>query len=165
MRFALTIVWAMLLIGLSKAVAQPSVRIAPAKLDNQPPLQQATADAAIHNYLQSWQNLRAAFDQNRADLLDADFVGDARDRLGKAIEQQTTLGVRVRYEDRSHDLQIVFHSPEGLSIELTDNVEYDVELFDHDKWKNTSHLHTRYIAILTPSESRWRVRLFQADSQ
>jgi hypothetical protein len=43
------------------------------------------------------------------------------------------LGIRTRYRDLSHDLQIVFYSPEGLSVELTDKVEYEVQLIDHDK--------------------------------
>lgn len=163
MQASLLIFSAVLLAGVAQAAAQPSVRIEPAKLEDQAPLQQATEDAVIHNYLQCWQSLHSAFDQNRADLLDADFVGDAREKLGSAIQQQAALGMRTRYVDRSHDVQIVFYSPEGLSVELVDDVQYDMELVDHDKPKSSEHLHARYIAVLTPSESRWRVRVLQAD--
>lgn len=151
--------------GVLPAAAQPLVRIEPTKLEGQRTMERTTQEAVIRDYLQSWQSLHFAFDQNRPDLLDADFVGDARERLGDSIQQQTALGIRTQYVDQSHDVQIVFYSPEGLSIELIDDVEYDVQLFDHDKAKGTNHLHARYIAVLTPSESRWRVRMLQADSK
>ncbi len=147
------------------AVAQASVRVDPANLQDSRPLQEQTATAAIHNYLQSWQSLQSAFEQNRADLLDTDFVGDAKDKLTNAIRQQASLGIRTRYRVRAHNLKIIFYSPEGLSIELTDNVEYDVELLDHDNSESVQNVHARYIAVLTPSESRWRVRVFQAQPE
>jgi len=106
--------------------------------------------------------LRAAFEQNRADLLDPDFVGTARDKLTDTIQQQANLGIRTHYQDRAHDLQIVFYSPEGLSIELTDKVEYDVQVLDHERVKTIQHLSARYVIVLTPAEVRWRVRVFQA---
>jgi hypothetical protein len=144
------------------ATAQAAVRVEIANLGGPRPLQQQTADAAIRDYLQSWQSLQSALGQNRADLLDQDFVGDARDKLGKTIQEQAALSMLTRYQDSSHDLQIVFYSPEGLSIELTDNVEYDVELQDHGKLETRQHVRARYIAVLTPSDSRWRVRILQA---
>ncbi len=84
------------------------------------------------------------------------------DKLAATIQQQRTLGFCTSYNDLSHDIQIVFYSPEGLSIQLIDNVEYDEEVFDHDKVLAKQRVHGRYIAILTPAEARWRVRLFQA---
>jgi hypothetical protein len=142
--------------------AQASVHVEPPNLQGPRPLPEQTATAAIRDYLQSWQSFKAALDQNRADLLDPAFVGTARDKLTQTVQKQSSLGIRARYEDRSHDLQIVFYSPEGLSIELTDKVEYDVEVLDHDRVKTTQHLSARYVIVLTPSEVRWRVRVFQA---
>jgi hypothetical protein len=165
MRRTLVILFAAFAAGIYSAPAQPSVRVEPLKAQGQRPLEQMTADAVVRDFLQSWQSLQSAFDQNRADLLDANFVGDALDKLSSAIQQQTSLGIRTQYHDLSHDLQIVFYSPEGLSVELTDDVEYEVQLFDHDEPKGTQHLHARYVAILTPSESSWRVRVLQADPQ
>jgi hypothetical protein len=59
----------------------------------------------------------------------------------------------------------VYYSPEGLSIQLIDNVEYDVEILDHDKVQTTQRVHARYIVVLTPAEVRWRVRVFQAQPE
>jgi hypothetical protein len=143
--------------------AQATVRVEPANLQGPRSLPEQTGTAAIHDYLRSWQSLSAAFEQNRADLLDPAFVGTARSKLALAIQQQATLGISTRYQDRSHDLQIVFYSPDGLSIELVDKVEYDVQVLDHTRVKTTQHLNARYVIVVTPAEVRWRVRVFQGD--
>ena len=144
------------------AAAQASVHVEPTILQGPRLLQEQTGTAVIRDYLQSWQSLSAAFEQNRADLLDPEFVGAAKEKLTNTIQQQARLGIRTRYVDRAHDLHIVFYSPEGLSIELTDKVEYDVQVLDHDKVRTTQRLSARYIVVLTPAQVRWRVRVFQA---
>jgi hypothetical protein len=144
------------------AGAQATIRVEPAALQGPRVLQDQTRAAVIRDYLQSWRSFNTALDQNSPDLLNADFVGAAKDKLTDTIRQQTALGIRTRYQDLSHDLQIVFYSPEGMSIELTDKVEYDVQLIDHDKITTTQRVSARYIVVLTPAEVRWRVRVFQA---
>jgi hypothetical protein len=146
-------------------MAQATVRVEPPNLQGPRPLPEQTAKAAIRDYLQSWESLRAALEQNRPDLLDPAFVGAARDKLRTTVQQQAALGIQSRYEDRAHTIQIVFYSPEGLSIELTDNVEYDVQLLDHGGVKTTQHMNARYLIVLTPAEVRWRVRVFQAGQE
>jgi hypothetical protein len=101
--------------------------------------------------------------QNRADLLNEDFVGTAKDKLTDTIQDQAKLGLRTRYRDRSHDLQIVFYSPEGLSLQMIDTVEYDEQVLDHGKLLTTQHVRARYIVVMTPAEARWQVRIFQAE--
>jgi len=140
---------------------QVTVRTEAANLRSSRPLQEQTRRAAIRDYLQSWQVLKAALEQNRADLLDPDFVGSAKDTLTATIGQQIALGISTHYQDRAHDPQLVFYSPEGLSIELTDNVEYDVQFLDHGRVKTVQHVSARYVIVLTPAEVRWRVRVFQ----
>ena len=147
------------------AADQPSVRVQPPALHVPRQLQDQTAKAVVQDYLDCWQSMSHALDQNRPDLLDRDFIGTARERLAATIKQQSSAGLRTVYQDKSHDVQILFYSPEGLSIQLADTVDYDVQLFDHDKSLGTQHIHTRYIVVLTPSEVRWRVRIFQAQAQ
>jgi hypothetical protein len=95
-------------------------------------------------------------------LLKTDFIGTARDKLSDTIQHQSSQGIRTQYQDRSHDLRILFYSPDGLSIELADNVEYDVQVIDHDKVITTQRENVRYLVVLTPAEVRWRVRVFQS---
>ena len=141
---------------------QPSVRVEPTSLQGPRPLQDQTKEAVIRDYLQSWKSFSAALDQNQPGLLDADFVGTARDKFAETIQQQASAGIRTQYKDVSHDLKIIFYSPEGLSIEMTDKVDYDIQVIDHDKITATQHVSARYIVVLTPAEVRWRVRVFQA---
>jgi hypothetical protein len=142
--------------------AQATVRVESSNLQGPRALPEQTGTAAVRDYLQSWQNLRAALEHNRADLLDPAFAGTAREKLSETIQQQTALGIRTRYQDRAHDIHIVFYSPEGLSIELTDDVEYDLQILDSERVKTTQHINARYVIVLTPAEVRWRVRVFQA---
>jgi hypothetical protein len=147
------------------ASAQVSVRVEPSNLQGPQSLPEETGKAAIRDYLQAWQSFSAAFEQNRAALLDPDFVGIAKDKLTETIQQQAALGIRTHYTDRAHDIQTVFFSPEGLSIELLDTVNYDVEFIDNNRVKTTQHVSARYLIILTPAELRWRVRVFQAEPE
>ena len=145
--------------------AQDSVRVEQAKFEGPRHLEEQTATAAIRDYLQAWQSLGDALEQNRANLLDADFVGAARDKLADTVQQQAELGIRTLYRNRAHDLQVVFYSPDGLSIELTDKVDYDVQILDHDKIQSSRRIQSRYVVLLTPAEVRWRVRVFQAAAE
>jgi hypothetical protein len=144
---------------------QPKVRIEPTNLLGPRSLEKQTETTVIRDYMQAWHSLGGALEQNRADLLDADFVGTAKDKLADTIRDQAKLGIQTRYLDRAHDLQLVFYSPEGLSIQLLDTVEYDVQILDHEKLQATQHVRARYVVVLTPTEVRWKIRVFQADPE
>jgi hypothetical protein len=149
---------ALMLLGAS----QPSVKIAPMDSVGPRPVETQTQSSVVRDYLQAWQTLGNAMSENRADLLDAYFVGVAKDKLADTVREQRTLGIQTSYRDQSHDIQAVFYSPEGLSIELLDNVGYEVEVRDHGKTIGTQTVRTRYVAVLSPTESKWKVRVFQA---
>jgi len=125
-------------------------------------LEKQTETAVIRDYVQAWQSMSHALQENRADLLDASFVGLAKEKLADTIGEQAKLGIQTSYRDQSHDVHILFYSPEGLSIQLVDTVEYDMRILDHNKVQGTQHVHSRYVAVLTPTEVRWKVRIFQA---
>ena len=143
--------------------ARPVIHVEPPNLHGPRQLQDQTATAVVRDYLESWQSLAAALRQNRADLLDRDFVGTAKDKLTDTIHQQVALGMHTRYRDQAHNIQIVFYSPDGLSVQLVDNVEYDERVVDHQKVLTTQRTHTRYTVVMTPAETRWRVRILQAE--
>jgi hypothetical protein len=144
---------------------QPSVRVEPVNLDGPRVLNDQTKAAVVRDYLQAWRTMSTALEQNRPDLLDHDFVGTAKDKLTNTIQDQVTTGITTRYLDRSHDLQIVFYSPEGLSIQLVDNVTYDVQFVDQGKVQATQTEQARYVVVMTPAEVRWRVRIFQGQPE
>lgn len=145
--------------------AQPVVQVEPPNLHGSRQLQDQTATAAVRDYLESWQSLAAALQQNRADLLDRDFVGTAKDKLTDTLHQQAALGIHILYRDRAHNIRIIFYSPDGLSVQLVDNVEYDEKVVDNQKVLTTQRTHARYTVVMTPAETRWRVRIFQAEPE
>ena len=144
---------------------QPAVRVQPTESLGPRTLEKQTKAAVIPDYLQAWSSFSRAFEQNRADILDADFVGVAREKLEDTIREQAKLGIQTRYRDGAHDIQLVFYSPEGLSLQLVDTVEYDVQILDGEKVVTTQHVRARYVAVLTPTEVRWKVRVFQAEPE
>jgi len=144
---------------------QPAVHVESADSVGPRVLEKQTQEAVIRDYLLAWSSLRSAFAENRADLLDPDFVGTAKEKLTDTVREQAKLGLQTRYRDSAHDLKLVFYSPEGLSVQLIDTVTYDVQIIDHDKVQTTQHVRARYVAVLTPTEVRWKVRILQAEPE
>jgi hypothetical protein len=146
-------------------IAQPEVTVDTSQLKGPRALEDQTKAAAIRDYLESWQAMDEALEQNQPNLLDEDFIGTAKDKLADAIDEQAKAGIQTHYQDRAHHIQFLFYSPEGLSIELIDDAEYDVQVLDHDKPVSTVPVSARFIVVLTPAEVRWKVRILQADSK
>lgn len=144
---------------------QPDVQVQPPDLQGSRQLESLTATAVVRDYLQSWNALRAALDRNTPEALSQDFVGTALTRLHKTIAEQNKLGIHTRYTDRAHHLQIVFYSPDGLSIQLVDRVTYDEQVMQGNTVMATQPVHARYVVVLTPSQTRWQVRVFQASAE
>lgn len=151
-----------LLAAALSAAQQPAVRVAPDKPAGPRPLAEQTRTVVLRDYLQAWAAMDAAFNADRPGLLDAAFTGEAREKLGEAVTEQAALGLHTRYRDPAHNIRILFYSPEGLSIELADDVSYAVELTGADgKPVAAAHQSAHYVVVLTPTEVRWKVRMFQ----
>jgi hypothetical protein len=140
-----------------------SVQVEPAHLQGPRALAPQTASAVVRDYLLAWGSLSAAMEQNRPDLLDENFVGLAREKLAAAVSDESRLGLHTRYQERTHDIRITFYSPDGLSIQLVDTIEYEEQLLDHEKVITVQPVHARYVAVLTPTEVQWKVRVLQAE--
>jgi hypothetical protein len=141
------------------AVHVDTSRVGPRQLEEQ------TQASIVRDYLDAWKALSRALEQNRTDLLDAAFVGTAKEKFADTIQQQRETGVKGIYRDSRHNLELAFYSPEGMSIQVIDTVEYDVEVMDQGHSQGTQHVRTRYVAVLTPTEVRWKVRILQAEPQ
>jgi hypothetical protein len=147
---------------LTTGSAQVAVHVTPPDVNGTRTLQEQTATGAVRDYVEAWQSFKTALEQNRIDVLDRDFVGTEKEKLGETIRQQVANGIHTVYQDNVHDIQIVFYSPDGMSLELTDNAEYQVQVIDHNKSVGTQRIKARYVVVLTPAETRWRVRVLQA---
>jgi hypothetical protein len=144
---------------------EPNVKVEPSHFTGPGQLQEQTERAVIRDYLEAWKTFDAASEANRPEMLDRDFVGSAKDKLASTIQEQKSLEIRALYKDRSHHLQVLFYSPEGLSIELADNVEYDLEIAAKGKPTAVQGMRARYIVVLTPAELHWKVRVFQSQAE
>ena len=146
---------------LVSADTEPVIRVAPMDAVGPRPVETQTQSSVIRDYLLAWKAMDTALTQNRADLLDAYFVGQAKEALTDTVREQQTIGIQTSYLPKSHDIKVVFYSPEGLSIQLVDEVEYEVEVRKDDHSLGSEQVRARYVAVLSPTESKWKVRVFQ----
>jgi hypothetical protein len=146
------------------AAGQPDVHVEPMDAVGPRPVEKQTQSSVVRDYLLAWKTLGNAMAQNRVDLVDAYFVGLAKGKLADTIRQQQKLGMHVRYRDKSHKIKVVFYSPEGLSIQLVDDVEYEVDVLYGGESLGSERVRARYIVVLTPAESKWKVRIFQGET-
>ena len=142
----------------------PTVEVAIADSTSPRSVEKQTQTSVVRDYLLAWHALGQAMEQNQPELLDAAFVGVAREKLAETVRAQQNLGIQSAYQEQSHHLQVAFYSPEGLSIQLLDDVEYDLVIGKHGQTLGRQHVRTRYVAVLTPTESKWKVRIFQGGS-
>jgi hypothetical protein len=146
---------------LLSADTQPTVRVGSMDSVGPRPVEMQTQSSVIRDYLLAWRTMNTSMEENRADLLDEYFVGQAKDKLADTVREQQNIGLHTSYLDKSHDIKVVFYSPEGLSIQLLDQVEYDVTVRNGDRLIISQHVRARYVAVLSPTESKWKVRVFQ----
>ena len=149
---------------LCSAADRPGVHVDASSVGPRP-LEEQTQSSAVRDYLEAWKTLSAALADNRTDVLDRSFVGLASEKLTAAIREQRVSGIQTLYRDLSHNIVFVLYSPEGMSIQLIDTVEYEVQIVDHGHTQGAEKVHARYVAVLSPTEVRWKVRILQAASE
>ena len=128
-------------------------------------IEDLTAKSVPRDYALAWQAMEQALEQNRSDLLDAYWIGFAKQDLASRIKTQIQSNVHVRYQDGGHKLQAIFYAPAGDAIELRDQVQGELEIFDGDKVVYQEPLSLNYVALMTPGADRWLVRDLQAVPQ
>jgi hypothetical protein len=124
-----------------------------------------TQKALIRDYALGWRNLADAFDSASATPLDGNFVDTARSDLGEAIAGEARSGLRSRYSEQHHDVQVVFYAPEGDGIELHDTMQCQLQIVDGAKVIHEEQLKMHYVVLMTPAADRWVIRQFQAVPQ
>ena len=60
-------------------------------------VEDATEKAVARDYANAWKTMTEALDQNRGDLLGANFSGTSNDKLTETIKQQKKAGLHRRY--------------------------------------------------------------------
>ncbi len=121
----------------------------------------ATLVSVQRDYSHAWRAMAEAMDENKAALLGADSVGLAKERLAQAIAEQGKSGLKRRYIDHGHEVQVVFYSLDGSAMELHDTVRLEVQLLDGNKVVYSDRGTFHFLALMTPAENRWKVRLLE----
>src|SRR5579875_3371472 len=149
----------LLVTPLAWGASSGSVEVAPPDVHGSRPVEPLTEKAVIRDYLASWKSMQFALEHNDAQTLSQDFTGTALSMLTHTVESQSRLRLHTVYQHPSHHLQIIFYSPNGISIQLVDTTGYKEILYKDCKAIGSRQMQTRYIAVLTPAATRWMVRV------
>jgi hypothetical protein len=122
------------------------------------PIEELTGTTIVRYYSQAWRDLATALDANRTDGLGEEFTGFAKDRLTKRISAQATSGIHVRIVDHGHRLKAVFYSTDGGAMQLIDQAQLEIQIFDGSKLLDTQNVPREYMVLMTPGADRWFVR-------
>jgi hypothetical protein len=125
-------------------------------------IEQRTGETVIRAYAQAWQDLAQCLDDNRTDLLNEYFAGLAKERLTQRIAEQRNTGLRTRYVDHGHQVKAVFYSPDGGEMQLIDQAQIEVQVFDGQKVIYNSNSAQKYLVLMTPGADRWYVRSLES---
>ena len=125
-------------------------------------IEDTTEKALQRDYARAWSSMEAALADNRADILDSDFVGVALDELKDRVDQQQKSGLHTRYIDHGHQLQAIFYSPEGSAVQMRDTAQLEMQYLDGDKLLHAEQRTESYTVVMTAGENRWKVRVLQA---
>jgi hypothetical protein len=141
------------------AAAVPSVQLTASRGPRE--IEDLTRQKILHDYAAAWQSLDAGLEQNRAELVNDYFTGFAKDEFTRTITEQSATGIHRHYVDHGHKLEVLFYSPDGGVMQLQDNAEYEVQIFDGARLLHSETVTARYLVLMTPAADRWMVRLLQ----
>ena len=125
-------------------------------------VEETTMASVQRDYGHAWHSMAAAMEENKVALLGSDFVGLAKEQLSQAIAEQGKSGLKRRYIDHGHQVRVVFYSPDGSAMELQDTVRLEIQLLDGGKVVFSDQGTFHYLALMTPAENSWKVRLLES---
>jgi hypothetical protein len=122
------------------------------------PVEELTSQVIVRDYARAWQTMAEAMENNRDNLLDGFFTGSAKENLSNLIAKQRQTGIHTRYVDRGHRLVELFYSPAGDVMQLRDQAQLEIQVFDGQKLIDSERVTLQYIVLMTPGADRWLVR-------
>lgn len=125
-------------------------------------VEDTTQKAVTRDYAAAWQAMADALNENRSDLLDANFIGAADRKLAATVAEQRKTGLHQRITDQGHRVDAVFYSPDGSAIEIYDTAHLRVDLMDGNTVVHSQDGTVHYVALLTAAANSWKVRILQA---
>lgn len=142
------------------AAPSPDVKINPVEAKPRQ-IEGSTVQAVARDYSNGWKSLAAALEQNRPELLDANFTGIALERFRELISAQKKSGLHQKIVDRGHTLDLVFYSADGSAIQARDTAQLEIQFMDGGSVVRSEQLVQRNLVVLTPAENSWKVRVLE----
>jgi hypothetical protein len=142
---------------LASAQSLPQVHLDAAGLSPRS-IEELTGTMIARHYAAAWSDLARALESGRSGVLSEEFTGIAKDRLVRRIGEQNQAGVRVRIVDHGHQLKAVFYSTDGSAMQLVDQAQLEIQIFDGNKLIDTQNAPQEYMVLMTPGADRWYVR-------
>ena len=121
-------------------------------------IEELTGTTIARHYALAWRDMAEALESGRTEGLSEEFTGIARERLVKRIGEQNQAGLHVRIVDHGHQLKAVFYSTDGSAMQLLDEVQLEIQIFDGNKLIDTQNAPHEYMVLMTPGADRWYVR-------
>jgi hypothetical protein len=143
--------------ALANAQSLPQVHLDAAGLAPRP-IEELTGTTIARHYAMAWRDLAEALESGRAGVLGDEFTGIARDRLARRIGEQNQAGLRARIVDHGHQLKAVFYSTDGSAMQLIDQADLEIQIYDGNKLIDTQNAPQQYMVLMTPGADRWYVR-------
>lgn len=150
-----------LLIERTRADARPAIEL---RLAQSVPraVDETVQQAVVRDYSAAWQALHVALVNNNAAALNDNFVGFALNKLARRVQDQQQAGLKTSIVDRGHKVDVVFYSPDGAAIELSDTATFDTEILDGKTVIHSDRAQIHYFAVMTGAEDRWKVRVLES---
>jgi hypothetical protein len=121
-------------------------------------IEELTGTTIARHYAAAWRDLARALESGRSEALGEEFTGIAKDHLVRRIGEQNQAGVHVRIVDHGHQLKAVFYSTDGSAMQLVDQAQLEIQIFDGNKLIDTQNAQQEYMVLMTPGADRWYVR-------
>ena len=126
------------------------------------PIEQRTGEVITHDYSQAWRDLAVCLNNNRTELLNDYFAGEAKRRLTQRVHEQKRAGIRTHYVDHGHQVKAVFYSVNGGEMQLEDRAKLEVQILDGNKVIYSATNVETYLVLMTPGSDRWYVRFLES---
>ena len=126
-------------------------------------IEQLTGANVSRDYARAWQDLERAVQDNRPALLHEQFAGAALERVSHRIADQNRNGLHTQIVDHGHRVKAIFYSPDGGAMQLMDDAQIQVQVFDGSRLVDSEDGPHRFIVLMTPGADRWYVRYLEEE--
>ena len=146
---------------LLSASTEPAVRVAPMDSVGPRTMEAQTQASVIRDYLMAWQTMNATLTQTGRTCWMQCLSEKRKRSSARLFTSSCASELRQATCPSRTTSALCFIRRKELSIQLLDEVEYDVNVWKGEQFLGLEHVRARYVAVLSPSETRWKVRMFQ----